>query len=472
MVLIKIIPWTVTACAILAFAVWLRSDSSQLLSLRVPGTDRPASEPGLPGVPTPKLGTLTKSDGVPAEHLVGSWPRFRNAHIDGIGVEELPLTTEWGSEGPQVLWAIEVGEGHAGAAVLNGRVYLLDYDRQKQADALRCLSLTDGKEIWQYSYPVKVKRNHGMSRTVPTVTDKYVVTLGPKCHVMCLDAKTGEFRWGLDLVNDFGATVPPWYASQCPLIDNGRAILAPGGRALMIAVDCETGKIVWETPNPRGWSMTHSSIIPLDFAGRRMYVYCASGGVAGVSAEDGSILWDTDAWKINVACVATPVDVGNGRIFLSGGYEAGAMMLQLKQDGERITAKPLFRLAPKTFGSEQHTPIFYRGNIYGVRPDGQMVCLDTSGKVLWESGTGARFPKGYGPWLIAGGKIFVMNGDDGTLSILEATADGFHPLSQAKVLQGHDCWGPMAMAAGRLIVRDLTTMICLDVSPGQDKETK
>ena len=27
-----------------------------------------------------------------------------------------------------------------------------------------------------------------MSRTVPAVTDKYVVALGPKCHVMCLDA--------------------------------------------------------------------------------------------------------------------------------------------------------------------------------------------------------------------------------------------------------------------------------------------
>jgi outer membrane protein assembly factor BamB len=370
------------------------------------------------------------------------------------------------------LWKIEVGEGHAGAAVSNGRVYLLDYDRQKQADALRCLSLADGREIWRYSYPVKVKRNHGMSRTVPTVTDKYVVTLGPKCHVMCLDAKTGEFRWGLDLVNDFGATVPPWYAAQCPLIDNGRAILAPGGRALMMAVDCETGEIVWETPNPRGWSMTHSSIIPLDFAGRRMYVYCASGGVVGVSAEDGRILWDTDAWKINVACVATPVDIGNGRIFLSGGYEAGAMMLQLKQDGERITAEPLFRLATKIFGSEQHTPIFYRDNIYGVRPDGQMVCLDTSGKVLWESGHQHRFPKGYGSWLIAGGKIFVMNGDDGTLSILEATADGFRPLSQARVLQGHDAWGPMAMAAGRLIVRDFTTMVCLDVSRGSGQGNK
>ena len=55
---------------------------------------------------------------------------------------------------------------------------------------------------------------------------------------------------------------------------------------------CRTGEIVWQSPNPHGWVMTHSSIVPVEFAGIRMYVYCASGGVVGVSSEDGSILWD------------------------------------------------------------------------------------------------------------------------------------------------------------------------------------
>ena len=43
-----------------------------------------------------------------------------------------------------MLWSIELGEGHAGAAVRDGRVYVLDYDRQAEADVLRCLSLADG----------------------------------------------------------------------------------------------------------------------------------------------------------------------------------------------------------------------------------------------------------------------------------------------------------------------------------------
>ena len=48
--------------------------------------------------------------------------------------------------------------------------------------------------------PVAVKRNHGMSRTVPAVTDKYVVAIGPKCDVSCLDPATGKPYWLIDLV--------------------------------------------------------------------------------------------------------------------------------------------------------------------------------------------------------------------------------------------------------------------------------
>ncbi len=214
-----------------------------------------------------------------------------------------------------------------------------------------------------------------MSRTVPAVTDKYVVAIGPKCDVSCLDAVTGREYWLIDMVRRFGATVPPWYAGQCPLVDRGRAILAPGGSSLLVALDCRSGQVVWKSPNPRGWTMTHSSIMPMEFAGKRMYVYCGKGGVAGVSADDGSILWDTTDWKISIATVPSPVILPGGKIFLSGGYNAGAMMLQLEEHGGKIAAKTLRQIAPAAFGSTQHTPIFCDGHLYGVREKRQAIGL-------------------------------------------------------------------------------------------------
>ena len=359
---------------------------------------------------------------------------------------------------------MSLGEGYAGAAVRAGRVYVLDYDKAEKRDALRCFSLADGKEIWRYSYHVIVKRNHGMSRTVPAVTEKHVVSLGPKCHVTCLDCMTGEFRWGLDLVREFSAKVPLWYAGQCPLVDGNRVILATGGPELMIAVDIATGAVLWKTPNPRGWVMTHSSIAPMEIGGKRMYVYAASGGVAGVSAEDGSLLWDTELWKISEATIASPVHLGDGRIFLSGGYGSGAMFLKLEQDGGRFSPRMEQRLAPEAFGSPQQTPVFFEGHLYGVRPDEQLACMDPQGKILWTSGPTNTF--GYGPYFIAGGLIFAMN-DEGRLTLAKATPERYEELSEAKVLSGHESWGPMAIAGGRLLARDFTRMVCLDVKEGR-----
>ena len=451
-------PGVVALVGCLGLALWLvDSRPPARLQERVPGTDL-AGHAGPAPTHVRLSGAFVKSTGAPAD-LPGAWPQLRGPNGDDISPETTPLADHWPASGPPCLWSVDLGEGYAGAAVLNGRVYVLDYDQVAGADALRCVSLADGKEIWRRSYLVKVKRNHGMSRTVPAVTSKYVVSLGPKCQVICVDAVKGDFKWGIDLVNEYHTRVPPWYAGQCPIIDHDRAILAPGGLSLMIAVDCATGQVIWKTPNPHLWPMSHSSVVPMTFAGKKMYVYCASGGVVGVDAANGQILWETDQWKVNIATVPSPVVVGDGRIFLSGGYDAGSMMLQLKNDNGKITPEVEYRLKPEQFGSAQQTPVFYQGYIYGVIPSGQLVCMDLSGRKVWDSGSD-RF--GLGPYLVADGMIYAMN-DIGLLSLVKANPQSYARLAQAKVLAGHDSWGPMALVGGRLIARDLTRMVCLDV---------
>jgi outer membrane protein assembly factor BamB len=456
-----LVPAAVAVVALAALLVWFWRGPGQPLALRVPGTDQaPGSELGTNGNAV-LAGKLVHSDGQPA-NLPGAWPQFRGPDRDAVSKETVSVSRAWQPSEPRELWAVDVGEGYAGAAILSGRVYLMDYDREKKQDALRCLSLADGREIWRYAYPVSVKRNHGMSRTVPAVTDKLVVAMGPKCHVVCLDPLSGELRWGLDLVRQYGATVPPWYAGQCPLIDHGQVILAPGGKdALLLAVDGQSGTEVWRTPNPHGWKMTHSSVMPMEFEGERMFVYCANSGVVGVSAKDGRILWETKDWKISIATVPSPLILDGGRIFLSGGYNAGSLMLQVKKAGDGFAAQTVFKLDSEVFGATQHTPVLYREHIYGARADGKFVCLGLDGKVVWVSDAGQQF--GLGSFILANGGILAMN-DSGLLRLIEAAPGKYTLLAQAQVLKGHESWAPLALAGGRLIARDLTRMVCLDVA--------
>ena len=455
----KILPLLVGIAAVVTLAWWWFGGTGPGLELRIPGTD--AAPGGESGGANPVLaGKLTAGPGQPAD-LPGDWSQFRGPNRDGISPEATNVARDWKTTPPRQFWALDAGEGYAGAAVRYGRVYVLDYERDPKLSVLRCLSLADGQEIWRFAYPLTIKRNHGMTRTVPTLSGPYLVALDSKCNVFCLAATNGELKWTLSLVREFGATVPEWYAGQCPLVDGDRVILAPGGKdALLLAVDLATGKPLWQTPNPRGWNMTHSSIMPMEFAGRRLYVYCARGGFVGVDAKDGKLLWETSDWKISIATVPSPLPLPEGRIFLTGGYSAGSLMFQLVEENGKLAPKSVFKLTDKVFGATQHTPVFRDGHLYGPRADGRFVCLGLDGKVVWASGPAETF--GLGSFLMAGDVIFALN-DAGKLRLIEASPARFNLLAEAQILEGRESWGPMALAGGRLIARDLTRIVCLDV---------
>jgi len=341
---------------------------------------------------------------------------------------------------------------------------------------LRCFSLTEGTEIWRRWYNVNVKRNHGMSRTVPAVTDEFILTIGPRSHVMCVERETGDFLcgdflWGIDLEKEYLTEIPFWYTGQCPLIDNGLAIIATGGRSLMIAVDCATGDLVWETPNEEEWKMSHSSIMPFTFGNKKMYVYSAVGGACGISAEGddaGQILWSTSAWTHPVVA-PSPVCMPDGKIFLSAGYGAGSMLLQLYEESENFRVEIVQEYAPKEgLASEQQTPLFHMGHLFGILPKdaaalrNQLVCVDPSDctSIVWSSGKESRF--GLGPYILADDKIYLL-GDDGTLTIIKPSISRYIQLDQVRVFEGHDAWAPLAVVDGYLLLRDSKTIVCIDI---------
>ena len=104
------------------------------------------------------------------------WPQFRGPARDGLS-PETGLFRSWPAGGPKVLWKTTVADGYAGAAIRDGLVYVNDYDMTKKAHLVRALSLTTGKDVWQWSAPVEIRPNHGISRTVPSVSAKLVLSL-------------------------------------------------------------------------------------------------------------------------------------------------------------------------------------------------------------------------------------------------------------------------------------------------------
>ena len=202
-----------------------------------------------------------------------------------------------------------------------------------------------------------------------------------------------------------------------------------------------------------------------------MYLYCAVGGLIAVGAEGpqtGKLLWKTPEWATNVIA-PSPLAMPDGKIFLTAGYGAGSMIIQLKENNGTFSYTILQQYKPVSgLACEQQTPIFWNGKLFGIMPkDGgqnrnRFVCVDPSDctKFLWTSEE-ARF--GLGPYILADGKFYLLN-DDGTLYIIDANTERFKILDSKPIIaDGHDAWAPIAIADGYMLLRDANTMACISI---------
>ncbi len=397
--------------------------------------------------------------------LGGDWPQFRGPNRDNISTET-GLSRTWPANGPRIVWKVPVAQGYAGAAIKDGRVYVIDYDEAKKEDLIRCLSLADGKEIWQWRNPVEIKPNHGITRTVPAVGKNLVFCLDPKCRFHALDIKTGKLVWQKNLVTDYKATIPGWYAGQNPLLDGDRVLVATGGDALVVAFDQATGKEIWRTTNTAKDIMSHSSLMPTTIGGVKQFLYLTMKSVVGVAASDGRLLWSSP-FPARMAACPSPVSIGDGRVFVTSAYEVGSVMYMVDKGASGFTARRLFALTSMQFNSEVHTPVLYQNHLFAVssKTHGLFTCLGLDGKILWQSPAASGRTFDLGGFLLADGMFFVLDGRTGMLRLIEAGSQQYKELASAQILGGEEVWGPMALSNGKLLIRDMSQMVCLQVGP-------
>jgi outer membrane protein assembly factor BamB len=409
-----------------------------------------------------------KPDSIP-QPFSGKWPCFRGEKRDNLVTDVVSLNHAWGDNGPTVLWRQPLGEGYAGAIIVNDRAFVLDYLEDEAADALRCFATRTGEELWRRSYNNPLRRNHGKSRTIPAYADNVVVTFGPTAQVMAVDASTGDLLWTVDLVGRYGGEVPQWYAGQCPLIDDGKVILGIGGaNVLMTAIDLRNGQTVWELPNPNGIHMSHTSVLPTEIHGIHQYVYAGLGGIVGCDSN-GKLLWECNTWKPAV-WAPTPVKLGKNKLFLTAGYGAGSAILSINQLGQTFKATIDQQWKPtKGPASEQQTPLVIDNTLLVIQPKdagalrSQLIAadIDKLPDIKASSGKQARF--GLGPYLYADNRFWIAD-DDGVLYVYSYENNTFTYRNHFRVLPGVDSWGPIACADGIMILRDSKSMVCLNLN--------
>ena len=426
------------------------------------------------------------------------WPQFLGPERNSTSPQK-GLLRAWPESGPEVLWTVAVGRGYGGPAVKDGKVYLLDRDDQA-GDNLRCFELSSGKELWNFAYDAPGSVMFPGSRSVPTLDGNYAFSCGQNGDLYCIDINTHKPVWNNNVWTDFGGKpnsgeggfgggpdgFPTWAISQCPLIHDDLLIIASQAPdAGVVAYNKLTGDVKWRTPSLGAVGYASPAIVRIDGEDHVVMITASQGGrrgpvvngkIVGINALTGDILWEYEDWQCHIP-VPSAVDAGDNKVLVVGGYELGAVMIKVekKSDGSYGTTE-VFKT--EEFGDQTKPPILHNGYFYAQygtnnRRDG-LVCMSVDGEIMWKTKRKPDFNKG--SMILADGLILASDGRK-SLYLIEPDPSGFKPLASAEMLgetKSDDPmaarfggptqnWAPIALADGRLLIRDQNRMMCVKV---------
>lgn len=393
----------------------------------------------------------------------GDWPQILGPNRDGVAVDE-KLHAEWDSKGPKVLWEKQVGGGFAGVAVAGDRV--VAFVREGQNEIVRCYAASSGAVVWESRSPSTYQggvSNDKGPRCVPIISKDRVFTFGVQGVLKCVSLSDGKELWQRNTTEEFKPLEGYFGVGSSPVLYEDQLIVNVGGRddSSVVAFNVVNGKTVWKTFTD---AASYSSPVIASIDRSDVAIVVTRLHVTGIDPSSGKLLFSIPfGARGPTVNGATPVVLGN-RVFLTASYNIGAMLFEINDS----TAKEIWR-NEELLASQYATPVRALATsqtLFAIdgRQDlgsASLKCIDVDQqKVKWEE-TGFD----YGTLIRVNQELLILT-CGGELIRAAASPEGYKELSRVSVLKPTDSGYRLpALSNGRLYVRDDTTLKCLELGP-------
>ena len=372
------------------------------------------------------------------------WPRFHGPNGDNKSTET-GLLKRWPEGGPELLWTAEgIGEGYSTVSLAHGLIYTAGNNGDNTI--VTALSL-DGQIRWQVPTGGAWKESYPGTRSTPTIDGDRLYCESPIGNVACLDAKTGDEIWSLNILEEFEGENIKWALSESLILDGDRLICCPfGKKASLVALDKMTGKVVW-TAESTGDQAGYGTPALVEYEGLRMLLTMNAKAVVGVCADSGELLFrhpHETKYDVNVLI---PV-FHEGQVFVSSGYGAGSQMIKLTVDGRKVVAEQVWET--EDMDNHHGGVILLDGCIYGTDSRASWVCLD------WKTGETKWKERGIGKGSVAyaDGLLYGYS-ENRKVGLIKPNPEAYEEISQFEIPQGGKgkTWAHPVIIGGRLYLR-------------------
>ena len=180
--------------------------------------------------------------------LGADWPQYLGPSRDGTTVDAVRVP--FAAQGPSRLWNLKIGQGFAGPVIADGKVVL--FHRVGDEEVVEAFDRKTGEPRWRHAYPTAYSDDFGFDegpRGTPCVRGGRVVTFGAEGRLTCVSLVDGKRIWQVDTKARFHADKGFFGPACSPLIDGPLVLLNIGGKdgAGVAAFALDTGTLAWKS---------------------------------------------------------------------------------------------------------------------------------------------------------------------------------------------------------------------------------
>ena len=305
------------------------------------------------------------------------WSSFRGQ--SGMGIHTGKMALSWQKK--DILWSKEIeGEGQSSVVQAGSKIFVTSAIENKLR-LLHCFDQEKGDLLWKReiinSRDESIHRMNGWATATPATNgDRVVAFFGP-AGLHCFDLE-GNKKWGLDL----GEFPSHWGVAASPIIHNGLVIQNCDaiGKSRLVAIDIQTGEIVWDTPRtdkPKGgWSTP----VVITVEGKEQLVLNGEFGVKGYSIKDGKELWFCESFNGR----GSPVPFYDGKLLFVINGKPGDLYAVNPTGRGNITKTHMKWHARRNGGRDLPSPACLQGLVFATSMSGIITCYDANtGKIYW-----------------------------------------------------------------------------------------
>jgi outer membrane protein assembly factor BamB len=395
------------------------------------------------------------------------FPGFLGSNRDQA-ITSIRLDRDWVKNPPQDIWRHSVGLGWSGFAVVAD--YAVTQEQRDDREMVVCYDLKTGEGRWAHADNVR----HGTEgsfggvgpRATPTIYNGRVFTVGATGILNCLELATGRLLWTKNIHEENGAKSVFWGTSGSPLVVDDLVVVNAGGDngKSLVAYRQIDGERAWSGGSD---AAAYASPSLETLGGIRQVLIVNEDWVAGHHAANGRVLWRF-SWPGKTDMDGNTSQarvVGDGQVFISKGYTAGAALYQFDADklseaqknGEPTKPELVWNKATnkKAVLKTKHSNVCIRdGFVFGLDED-ILQCVElATGKQRWKRG---RYGQGQ---ILLIDDLLLVQAEDGRVVLVEANPEEHVELASFQALEDQPCWNCPALAGPHLIVRNKNEAAC------------